>query len=125
MQIGLLKKIHHMRCMYRIWRMEDLFCRTNESPDGFCLPPMIGAELRQIVRKALECLERDILGDLDKFLKPSGIPTKGRAPMWAGLWQLIFVLKDLTSTFHVADTPAHGKPKSQPQQIRPGILTSD
>jgi hypothetical protein len=108
-QFGLLKKIHHLGCMYRIWRMDELFCRTSDSPHVHAIPDMISAELRQIVRKALESLERDILVELDKFLKPSGIPSKARAQMWAGLWQLIFVFKGLTKTFHEAGDPIDGK----------------
>lgn len=89
--------------------MDQIFCRIPDSPHAHALPAMIGAELRQIVRKALESLERDILAQLDKFLKPSGIPSKDRAPMWAGLWQLIFVLRDLTRTFYEAGDPMDGE----------------
>lgn len=95
--------------------MDELFCRTSDSPHVHAIPDMISAELRQIVRKALESLERDILVELDKFLKPSGIPSKARAQMWAGLWQLIFVFKGLTKTFHEAGDPMRN---SAPRLLR-------
>lgn len=96
-------KIHQMRCMYRIWRADTLFWHHRQSPHCLPLPPLIQAELRRIVRQALESAERDILSDLDKFLKPSGIPANDRAPLWAGLWLLIFTFKDLVRLFNDAD----------------------
>ncbi|KAL2756789.1 hypothetical protein ACRALDRAFT_1080905 [Sodiomyces alcalophilus JCM 7366] len=98
-QARLMVKIHEMRCMYRIWRAGTLFWQHRQSPHYLPLPPLIQAELRQIVRQALESSERDILSDLDKFLKPSGISVNDRAPLWAGLWQLIFIFKDLVGYF--------------------------
>ncbi|KAM0276128.1 hypothetical protein ACHAQH_007054 [Verticillium albo-atrum] len=98
-QIRLVRKIHEMRCMYRIWKVDTLYWRHAQTSHHSPLPPFIHAELRQIVKSALESCERDILNELDKFLKPSGIPAKDRAPLWAGLWQLIFTFMDLTRTF--------------------------
>lgn len=85
--------------MYRIWKSGTLYFGYSQSPYLYRLPPVIQAELRQIVRKALESAERDVFKELDKFLKPAGIPSKDRGPMWAGLWQLIFIFRDLTRFF--------------------------
>ncbi|KAG7133908.1 hypothetical protein HYQ46_009206 [Verticillium longisporum] len=71
-----------MRCMYRIWRVDTLYWRHAQTSHHSPLPPFIHAELRQIVKSALESCERDIFNELDKFLKPSGIPAKDRAPIW-------------------------------------------
>ncbi|ROT39746.1 hypothetical protein SODALDRAFT_349886 [Sodiomyces alkalinus F11] len=102
-QARLMVKIHEIRCMYRIWRADTLFWHHRQSPHCLPLPPLIQAELRQIVRQALESSERDILSELDKFLKPSGISADDRAPLWAGLWQLIFVFKDMARMFNDVD----------------------
>ncbi|KAG7108892.1 hypothetical protein HYQ44_012256 [Verticillium longisporum] len=109
-QIRLIRKIHEMRCMYRIWRVDTLYWRHAQTSHHSPLPPFIHAELRQIVKSALESCERDIFNELDKFLKPSGIPAKDRAPMWAALWQLIFTFKDLTQTFKEAGRLANVHP---------------
>ncbi|KAM0329846.1 hypothetical protein ACHAQA_004011 [Verticillium albo-atrum] len=127
-QARLMRKIHEMRCMYRIWKMDTLYWRHAQTAHHTPLPPFIHAELRQIVKSALESCERDILGELDKFLKPSGIPAKDRAPMWAGLWQLIFTFTDLTRTFKEANRLSNVHPgfeacKVMTEQLLIGIMS--
>lgn len=60
------------------------------------LPYSVHEELRHIAKKAMESLERDILGELDACMTQSGAVKPYEKPLlWACLWQLIFVYGQL------------------------------
>lgn len=60
------------------------------------LPYSVHEELRHIAKKAMESLERDILGDLDACMTQSRAVKPYQKPLlWACLWQMIFVYRQL------------------------------
>lgn len=60
------------------------------------LPYSVHEELRHIAKKAMESLERDILSELDACMTQSGVVESNEKPLlWACLWQLIFVYRQL------------------------------
>ncbi|KAF7562176.1 hypothetical protein G7046_g1963 [Stylonectria norvegica] len=97
----LVSKVHKMNCFFRIWRTHSFWCRdpTNKLVN---LPLSVQAELRLIARKALESLEHDVLKHLDDCLAQQG-PLKPQEKMaiWASMWQLILMYRDLLAAFKI------------------------
>ncbi|PFH59360.1 hypothetical protein XA68_12468 [Ophiocordyceps unilateralis] len=95
----LVENVHMMNCFFRIWRTSSFSCRdpTNKMAN---LPLSVQARLRNIARKALKSYEYEVLKALDDCLgqhaqqKPSD-----RMAVWASLWQLILMYRDLLNAF--------------------------
>ena len=94
-QRELAEKTHKMYCFYRIYTASFSFRGPNskESP----LPVTIQLELRAIAKKNMKSLEKDVLNEFDKFLKPDGIADCDRLPVWACIWQMILIYRDMLS----------------------------
>ncbi|KAI3542667.1 hypothetical protein CABS03_00951 [Colletotrichum abscissum] len=93
----LLQKVHTLNAMCRIYRSPELyFIRSGEIRLSE-LPLPAQAEIRGIARSVIESSERDILADLDRYLKPtkSKMDNHERPAVWAALWQLMFIYRDL------------------------------
>ncbi|KAJ0313869.1 hypothetical protein COL5a_007191 [Colletotrichum fioriniae] len=93
----LLQKVHTLNAMCKIYRSPTLyFIRSGEVRiSELSLPAQ--AEIRSIARSVIESSERDILADLDRYLKPtkSKMDNHERPAVWAALWQLMFIYRDL------------------------------
>ncbi|KAK1527750.1 uncharacterized protein CCOS01_08012 [Colletotrichum costaricense] len=93
----LLQKVHTLHAMCKIYRSPTLFfIRSGEIRlSELSLPAQ--AEIRGIAKSVIESSERDILADLDRYLKPtkSKIDNHERPAVWAALWQLMFIYRDL------------------------------
>ncbi|KAI8218244.1 hypothetical protein K4K53_008853 [Colletotrichum sp. SAR 10_77] len=91
----LAQKAHVVKCMYMIYRSRTLyFFQANKVQE---LPGPAHAEIRGVARSALESSERDLLAELDKFFKTQKqkLDDKERPIVWAALWQLMLVYRDL------------------------------
>ncbi|KAJ5000261.1 hypothetical protein K4K48_002911 [Colletotrichum sp. SAR 10_66] len=91
----LAQKAHVVKCMYKIYRSRTLyFFQANKLQE---LPGPAHAEIRGVARSALESSERDLLAELDKFFKTQKqkLDDKERPIVWAALWQLMLVYRDL------------------------------
>ena len=88
-----------MNCFYRIWKTHSFWCR-DPSNKLVSLPLSVQAELRLIALKALESLEHDILKQLDDCLAQQGtVKTQDKLAIWASMWQLILLYRDLLKGF--------------------------
>ncbi|EQB54764.1 hypothetical protein CGLO_05369 [Colletotrichum gloeosporioides Cg-14] len=93
-QFALLEKLRTFKAAYRICRSEKLwFLQKDKGVVELPLPAQ--AELRGVARSALDSSERDIHSELDKYLKTPKIPDQDKPVVWAALWQLMFVYRDL------------------------------
>ncbi|GJC83930.1 hypothetical protein ColLi_06768 [Colletotrichum liriopes] len=91
----LLNDIHKMKVMYKIC-CEEGFGFIRENTSGVKpLPLLAKAELRAIARMALVSFEGNALRALDKYLSPKKIPDHEVPAVWASLWQLLFIYRDL------------------------------
>ncbi|KAJ0340234.1 hypothetical protein COL922a_003668 [Colletotrichum nupharicola] len=91
----LAQKAHVVKCMYKIYRSRTLYFFQANKPQE--LPGPAHAEIRGVARSALESSERDLLAELDKFFKTQKqkLDDKERPIVWAALWQLMLVYRDL------------------------------
>ncbi|KAJ0344983.1 hypothetical protein COL26b_005079 [Colletotrichum chrysophilum] len=94
-QLSLLEKVHKFKSAYKICRAPTLFFLQQNGKAAEELPLPAQAELRGVARAALESSERDILSELDRYLKTPKISDQDRPAVWAALWQLMFVYRDL------------------------------
>ncbi|KAK1729271.1 uncharacterized protein BDZ83DRAFT_568534 [Colletotrichum acutatum] len=95
-QMDLLDKVHTMKCMYKICCQDDFIFIREDTGAVKRLPLPAKAELRGIARMALETAERDILMVLDKLKAASAkVPEQDLPALWATLWQLMFIYRDL------------------------------
>lgn len=95
MQLSLLEKVHVFKSAYKICRAQTLFFVQPNGKGVEELPLPAQAELRGVARAALESSERDILSELDRYLKAPKISDQDRPAVWAALWQLMCVYRDL------------------------------
>lgn len=91
----LLNNVHTMKVMYRICCADDLYFVRENSSSLELLPLPAKAELRSIARMALESTERKVLEALDKCLASKKVPEDEMPAIWAALWQLMFLYRDL------------------------------
>ncbi|OTB03091.1 hypothetical protein M426DRAFT_187389 [Hypoxylon sp. CI-4A] len=93
-QHSLVRQVHNLRCMYRIWRQEKFFCQA--SPNSCALeelPRQVCQDLKRIVLSRMKGLETDILAQFWKLLdKPHD-----RLPLWACMMQLTLMYRDIFS----------------------------
>ncbi|KAJ0166990.1 hypothetical protein CTA2_4880 [Colletotrichum tanaceti] len=94
-QMGLLDNVHKMKVMYKICCEEDFSFVRENTRTVEPLPLPAKAEFRTIARKALESFEDNALRALDKYLTPKKIPDHETPAVWAALWQLLFIYRDL------------------------------
>ncbi|KXH51419.1 hypothetical protein CSIM01_08205 [Colletotrichum simmondsii] len=95
-QMELLDKVHTMKCMYKICCQDDFVFIRDDNGAVKYLPLPAKAELRAIARMALETAERDILKALDKLkAAATKVPEQDLPALWATLWQLMFIYRDL------------------------------
>jgi hypothetical protein len=81
--------------MYRIWTGTGFACRDSWGKEIHAEAESVYDELRGLAKSAMGSLERDILGMLDKFLKPRSMSPSERLPIWACMMQLILTYRDL------------------------------
>lgn len=96
-QHSLVSKVHQMSCFFRIWKTPYFYCRDPKNKIT-SLPLSAQARLRSIARSALHGLEHDVLKKLDDCLTQAGAPRDDeRVAIWACLWQLMLMYRDLAS----------------------------
>lgn len=84
-----------MNCFFRIWKSPAFWC-LDPANNFTSLPTSVSARLRYIAHKALDRIEHDILKDLDDCLTPNGAPkSQERLAIWACLWQLMMMYREL------------------------------
>ncbi|KAK1451837.1 hypothetical protein CMEL01_06411 [Colletotrichum melonis] len=95
-QIQLLDQVHSMKCMYKICCQDDFIFIREDTGAVERLPLPAKAELRVIARMALEAAERDTLNALDNLkAAATRVPEQDLPALWATLWQLMFIYRDL------------------------------
>jgi hypothetical protein len=97
-----------MACFFRIWSTAAFSCRD---PSGKIvgLPMSVQAELRSIALRGLSLLEGDIFKELDDCVTPSGMPKPDdKLAIWACMWQLMFMYRDLMSASRARDERGQG-----------------
>ncbi|OAQ81894.1 hypothetical protein PCL_07144 [Purpureocillium lilacinum] len=95
----LVDNVHKMNCFFRIWRMSSFWCR-DPANHIVTLPLSVQARLRKIAREALKLLEYKVLKSLDDCLGQHSQPQpQERMAIWACLWQLILMYRDLMGAF--------------------------
>ncbi|UNI14947.1 hypothetical protein JDV02_001524 [Purpureocillium takamizusanense] len=95
----LVDNVHKMNCFFRIWRMPSFWCR-DPANHIVTLPLSVQARLRKIAREALKLLEYKVLKSLDDCLGQHSQPQpQERMAIWACLWQLILMYRDLMGAF--------------------------
>ncbi|KAK1600171.1 uncharacterized protein LY79DRAFT_503316 [Colletotrichum navitas] len=105
-QMDLLDNVHKMKVMYKICCEENFnFIRENTNAVE-PLPLPVKAEFRTIARLALAHFEERALGALDKYLAPKRVPPCEVPALWASLWQLLFIYRDLLRTRAPSETNA-------------------
>ncbi|KAK5990793.1 hypothetical protein PT974_09066 [Cladobotryum mycophilum] len=96
---SLVSKVHKMNCFFRIWKAPSFWC-LDPSNKLTSLPLSVQAQLRNIARKGLYSLEHDILKELDDCLTQQGPPKPHeRMAIWASMWQLILMYRELMGAF--------------------------
>lgn len=91
----MLSKMHTMRCMYRIWKSKVLLYRRSDLYEPLrVMPTSVHREIRGMARSAMSSAERDILSNIDKFMK-STIRKNDKLPIWVCMMQLILTYRDL------------------------------
>ncbi|KAI0151917.1 hypothetical protein F4776DRAFT_1851 [Hypoxylon sp. NC0597] len=88
----LVRQVHNLRCMYRIWRQERLYCQRFPDSGLEELPNQIRQDLRRIILFRMKTLELDILDKLWKILEK---PQHDRLPLWACMMQVILMYRDI------------------------------
>ncbi|TDZ53066.1 hypothetical protein CTRI78_v007219 [Colletotrichum trifolii] len=94
-QFALVDKAHTFKSMYKIYHAPGFFFADKHGNGVVELPLPAQAEMRGVARAALESAERDMLAELDKCLKTPKVVDKDKPAVWAALWQLMFVYRDL------------------------------
>ncbi|KAM5369891.1 hypothetical protein ACJZ2D_008792 [Fusarium nematophilum] len=91
----LVTKVHRMNCFFRIWKAPRFTCCSSPNKVSHA-PPTVQAELRYIAWKALVSLEHDVLKLLEDCLaQQDPLKPHERMAVWASLWQLILIYRDL------------------------------
>ncbi|KAL6869296.1 hypothetical protein ACO1O0_000620 [Amphichorda felina] len=97
----LVRKVHRMACFFRIWKTPSFWCR-DPSGKTTALPISVQAQLRTIVQRGIHSFEHDILKELDSLITPSHQPKPDdKLALWACLWQLMIIYRDLTAASEV------------------------
>ncbi|KAI0484793.1 hypothetical protein GGR56DRAFT_43677 [Xylariaceae sp. FL0804] len=91
-QHDLVKPVHQMRCMYKIWRQEKLFFQRQGGAVVEVLPSSIHQSLRDIAKMRMKSLESDVL---ERFRKLSTKDNPERLPLWASMMQFILLYRDM------------------------------
>lgn len=99
LQHSLVQNVHKMNCFFSIWRTSSFWCRDRANP-YVNLPLSLQTRLRSTAREALGVLEHQVLRSLDNLVTPPGVlkPQENLA-VWACLWQLMLMYRDLMGVF--------------------------
>lgn len=107
-QHALVSKVHRMTCFYRILSTSKFWCR-DPANNIVALPLSVQAQLRNIARKGFRSLEHDTLKELDACLGQQGsLKTNEVMAMWASMWQLILMYREMLESFRGHLTHANG-----------------
>ncbi|KAI1415699.1 hypothetical protein F5Y13DRAFT_147765 [Hypoxylon sp. FL1857] len=88
----LVRQVHNLRCMYRIWRQEKLYCQRFPESGLEELPNHVFQDLKRIILYRMRALEMDILDNFWKILEK---PQHDRLPLWACVMQVILTYRDI------------------------------
>ncbi|KAI0009105.1 hypothetical protein F4779DRAFT_617933 [Xylariaceae sp. FL0662B] len=90
----IVRKVHELRCMYKIWRQRKFFCQKDPGGNLEELPDSIHKSLKGIAAFRIKALEPDILTLLEKHCKTDNKPPE-RLPLWTSMLQLILMYRDV------------------------------
>ncbi|KEY74129.1 hypothetical protein S7711_05378 [Stachybotrys chartarum IBT 7711] len=114
---GFVTKVHRMSCFFRIWKTSSFWCR-DPSNNIVGLPLSVQAHLRKIALKGLHYLEGDVLKELDEILTQQVSPkSDGRIAVWASMWQLILMYRDLIVAFRSFLDRAEADSNTGPEKL--------
>ncbi|KAI1386978.1 uncharacterized protein F4822DRAFT_445107 [Hypoxylon trugodes] len=91
---ALVRKVHDLRCMYKIWRQKEFFCHRFQGPHLEPLPERICQDLKGIIVHRMKTLESDIWAQFYKLLE-AGLKPIDRLPLWACMMQLVLMYRDI------------------------------
>ncbi|RGP66523.1 hypothetical protein FLONG3_8833 [Fusarium longipes] len=92
---NLVSKVHTMNCFFRIWKAPRFTCCSSSNKVSQ-VPFTVQAELRRIAWNALVSHEHDILKLLEDVLaQQDSLKAQEKMAVWASLWQLIIMYRDL------------------------------
>ncbi|KAJ0107846.1 hypothetical protein J7T55_007058 [Diaporthe amygdali] len=121
---NLIRKTCEMRCWYRIWQTSALFYQADGggsaagSHNNIHQPMPVAAlfELKKIATNALIACEKHILSELDEW--PPGVDRLTELPLWACLWQMILIYKQLVAGY---SNLARSHPVNSIYGVNPGF----
>ncbi|KAI3542671.1 hypothetical protein CABS03_00955 [Colletotrichum abscissum] len=93
-QMQLLQKVHTFKSMYKVYRTPNFYFAPSDNSPITELSFSAQAQMRGVAKSALEASERDILAELDKYLK-NKMEINDRPAVWAALWQMMLIYRDL------------------------------
>ncbi|CAJ2513415.1 Uu.00g015340.m01.CDS01 [Anthostomella pinea] len=97
------KKVHELRCMYKIWRQRKFFvCQPYPGCEMQELSNSVHQALRNIVKSRMKSLEVDVLEHLGKL--PGKLKPAERLPVWACFMQLILLYRDVSSMLELRES---------------------
>ncbi|KAF4981127.1 hypothetical protein FZEAL_2997 [Fusarium zealandicum] len=90
----LVSKVHRMNCFFKIWKAPAFTCSSSNKVSH--VPFTVQAQLRHVAWKALVSHELDVLKLLEDCLaQQEPLKPHERMAVWASLWQLILMYRDL------------------------------
>lgn len=100
---GLVRKICEMRCWYLVWQTSQLYVYPSHST----LPRTALWELKKMAVEELIACEKEVLLELDD-LPPDGARLI-ELPLWACVWQMILIYRQLFAGLSTLAQPQVGK----------------
>ncbi|KAH6657484.1 hypothetical protein BKA67DRAFT_532692 [Truncatella angustata] len=96
-QHDLLRKVHKMRCLYKVWSQKDFVFLENPSTPVRVLPKALQTGLRNLAKFGLKRLEGEVFALLDKSLWMNGakVNEQDRMGLWVSVMQLILMYRDI------------------------------
>ncbi|KAK2610483.1 hypothetical protein N8I77_003910 [Diaporthe amygdali] len=119
---NLIRKTCEMRCWYRIWQTSALYYQADgggsATGNNIHQPMPVAAlfELKKIAANALIACEKHILSELDEW--PPGVDRLTELPLWACLWQMILIYKQLVAGY---SNLARSHPVNSIYGVNPGF----
>lgn len=88
----LVRKVHNMMCLYKIWRHEKFFYQRFPESGFEELPGPVCQSLKRTIVHRMKALESDILTQFWK-IPDTGLKPHERLPLWACMMQFILMYR--------------------------------
>ncbi|KAI1180608.1 hypothetical protein F4777DRAFT_254707 [Nemania sp. FL0916] len=89
----LLKKVHKLRCLYKVWSQDSFVCRKRGECDLEQLPSEIHRVLKAMAAKLIKGIENDVLSELTA--RRQKLASLDRLILWACMMQVVLLYHDL------------------------------